>query len=464
MEAIVLNISSLMPMLAFALVIYLVLRAPNIRIPFARKTIKVDYGLAPLIGVGLLVLTLSINGGTIANGIIGTETIRPYAILIFFMSLAYICVSLDMTGFFAYLSLVAMRAAKGDGRRLFLYFFLLSSFLTLFTSNDIVILTLTPIIYYFSKNAKVDPTPYLIAEFFAANIWSVALYIGNPTNIIVAQAYKLSFVEYSRWMALPAITAGTVCVALLWLIFRRRIPGKFQVPEVSPEDALKSKEGAVVGSIMLAACLVTLSLSSLINVPIWLITLFYAGAMFAHDLLRYEIRVFRGSKKFDSYLPRMKEISLRMPWKIVPFVLGLFIMVESLSVYNWTGMMASAISAASASVPAAVFIMGPLSSLASNLMNNQPMTILFTKVLQNSSFATSAAAQKGSMFALILGSNLGANLTLIGALAGIMWAKILVNKGCPITFREFSKYGFMIMPFVIAAGCLVIVLELMFLV
>jgi Na+/H+ antiporter NhaD/arsenite permease-like protein len=105
--------------------------------------------------------------------------------------------------------------------------------------------------------------------------------------------------------------------------------------------------------------------------------------------------------------------------------------------------------------------MGFLSSFASNITNNQPMTILFTRTLQNNLFIAPATATKGAMFALILGSNFGANLTMIGALAGIMWGKILFDKGCSISFKEFSKYGILIMPLVIAAACLVLVVELM---
>jgi Na+/H+ antiporter NhaD/arsenite permease-like protein len=136
-------------------------------------------------------------------------------------------------------------------------------------------------------------------------------------------------------------------------------------------------------------------------------------------------------------------------------------MVESLSVYGWTDKLASSISAVSTNIFLAVFIMGFLSSFASNITNNQPMTILFTRTLQNNLFIAPATATKGAMFALILGSNFGANLTMIGALAGIMWGKILFDKGCSISFKEFSKYGFLIMPLVIAAACLVLVVELM---
>jgi arsenical pump membrane protein len=87
-------------------------------------------------------------------------------------------------------------------KKFLFYFFFLSSVITLFTSNDIVILTLTPIIFYFGKHAKVRMMPYLIAEFFAANIWSMFLYIGNPTNIIVAMASGL---PVSRCVTPPTI-------------------------------------------------------------------------------------------------------------------------------------------------------------------------------------------------------------------------------------------------------------------
>ncbi|MGF3585413.1 MAG: SLC13 family permease, partial [Thermoplasmatota archaeon] len=100
----------------------------------------------------------------------------------------------------------------------FFLFILLYLYLTIFTSNDIIILTFTPFIYYFTKNAGIDPKLYLIAEFFAANTWSMMLYIGNPTNILLAAAFDLRFDEYFKWMFLPAIVAGLVNMILLYLV------------------------------------------------------------------------------------------------------------------------------------------------------------------------------------------------------------------------------------------------------
>jgi Na+/H+ antiporter NhaD/arsenite permease-like protein len=138
---------ALSSIVTFAIVILLVFKQPAFRLPFTSRQVKIDYGIAPVLGVMLLVATFSINYESILKGIIGDSTIQPYAILILFMALAYICLSLDETGLFAYLALHATKASGNSGKKLFLYFFLLSSFLTMFTSNDIVILTMTPIIY-----------------------------------------------------------------------------------------------------------------------------------------------------------------------------------------------------------------------------------------------------------------------------------------------------------------------------
>jgi arsenical pump membrane protein len=76
-------------------------------------------------------------------------------------------------------------------------------------------LTFTPFIYYFTKHAKIDPVPYLIGEFFAANTWSIMLYIGNSTNIVLATVFQIDFLEYFKWMFLPTIAAGLVNLMLL---------------------------------------------------------------------------------------------------------------------------------------------------------------------------------------------------------------------------------------------------------
>ena len=85
---------------------------------------------------------------------------------------------------------------------------------------------------------------------------------------------------------------------------------------------------------------------------------------------------------------------------------------------------------------------------------------LFTQILFSPSFTLEGSLKYGAMLALIMGSNFGANFTLIGALAGIMWHRILLDKEVRISFKEFAINGLKIMPFVVLLAGLALILEI----
>jgi len=459
--------------LAFAVMIFFIVRPSEIRIPGISRKIKADYVIGSIIGVLLLILFGVLTPDQALASLVGRPGFSPYTIIILFMSVAYIAISLDSTGFFEYVALKLIMHSGGDGRRLFFYFYFLSGFITLFTSNDIVILTLTPIIFYFGKHAKIKVLPYLIAEFFAANIWSMFLYIGNPTNIIAASASGINIIEYSVWMILPTIAAGLTCLGILYLVFRNNVSITFTIPkDINPDDFLKDKRSALVtfGTFVLTLC--TLFLSPFLGLEMWTVALLFATALFVYDAgiafdeyykdhLQY-YRVFKHyvhRQQTKIYEFRLHLIADRMPWKIIPFLVCSFIMVESLVVSGITDMMAKFISMLSFNIFSATLSMGFLSAFAANLVNNQPMTVLFTKITESSQFVMPAGTKLASIFSLIIGSNLGANITLIGALAGIMWVKIIRDKKQTVSYGSFAKLGLLVMPPVIVAACGVLALE-----
>ena len=442
------DVFSIIAILTFALTIFLAFKQPMVKIPFTSKYVKINYGMAPLIGVAILLATFTINLNTAAAGIIGSAQVKPWSIIILIISLAYVCVSLDYTGFFEYVSLKVAKASKNSGRKLFIYFFLLTTLLTLFTDNNIVILTMTLIIFYVAKNAGINPIPFLFVQFFTVNILGIALYIGNPANIVAADAYGLGFVEFAKWMLLPAFLAGATCLLLFWLLFRRDIPRRIKPTKIEPSSALKSRRGAIFGFAVLVLTIIFMSLpTDLLGIPLWGIALFFAMVMIVHDVI--------------SYRSKISAISSRMPWEVVPFLIGLFIIVESLAATGWTELLGSQLASISGSTIAVVFGVCILSSLSAGVMCNHPMSIFFVRAFQSPAFvAAPQAARLGGTLALIAGSSFGANLILIGSLAGIMWTKILADKGCSITFSQFSKRGFLIMPIVMGVTCLTFLVEL----
>ena len=79
------------------------------------------------------------------------------------------------------------------------------------------------------------------------------------------------------------------------------------------------------------------------------------------------------------------------------------------------------------------FTIGIISALSSNLLNNIPMSVLFESIV--------SGASNTAVYGAVVGSNLGAFITPVGALAGIMWNKILVRHDVKLPFIKFVLYG-----------------------
>jgi Na+/H+ antiporter NhaD/arsenite permease-like protein len=198
------------------IVISVVVFQPALRIGslFKGKKVAVPYYIFPLIAVLILLIAGKFSLQTVSDGLLGDDDIQPLAIVCIFMTLAYICIALDHTGFFHWVSYAMLRAAGDSGSRLYLYAYILTALLTVLTDNGVVVLTLTPILIYFtSKTENVGPIPFVTTEFYVAQVAGAARLIGNPATIIVSQAQGLDFVSYMRWMMLP-----TVC-ALIFMYF-----------------------------------------------------------------------------------------------------------------------------------------------------------------------------------------------------------------------------------------------------
>ena len=217
----------------------------------------------PLIGIVALFI-----GGAMTlkqiyeGGIKGDQNIQPYAIMLLFIPLAYVCVSLDSTGALSYISLRVVRSIGSSRIRLFFSFYILSALMASFSSNDIVILTLTPMVAYCSKYAECSPWPFLFAMYTAANLSSIFFETGNATNIIVAEAFQISFGNYFVHMAFLSMVTSLLGSIILFIIFRKKIQGSFTPPTFDPESTLIDPRGGIVHAIILSLCLIGMGITS----------------------------------------------------------------------------------------------------------------------------------------------------------------------------------------------------------
>ncbi len=395
----------------------LVLLKPAVHV--GRVAISI-FWVAPALGVLALVLGGFISLAEIGAGLAASGAVNPLKILVLFFSMTLLSVFLDEAGFFRYLAGQIMGRAGTGQTRLFFSLYLAVSVLTVFTSNDIIVLTFTPFICYFAKNAEIDPLPYLFCEFVAANTWSMALIIGNPTNIYLAAGSGMDFAAYTAKMLLPTVLAGGTSLLMLWILFRHKLkaPIAGKAPEALPMD----RPAVLLGGVLLGGCVLLLVLSSYLSLPMWLIAAAFCAALY---LVATVMQVLRGRS-----LRLITRSLLRAPLDIIPFVLSMFVLVLALERVE-----AAAAFAGLLSGRGEILRYGVASFLTANLLNNIPMSVLFATVVSAGSGST------GALFAAVIGSNLGAFLTPMGALAGIMWIAMLKEQGISLSFKKFTLYG-----------------------
>ena len=371
----------------------------------------------------LLFNCISIN--EVIDGLFSSSTINPIKILLLFLSMTFLSIFLDEVGFFKFLASLLIRKCKSNQHTLFVMLYILVAILTIFTSNDIVILTFTPFICYFSKNANINPIPYLVAEFAAANTWSMMLIIGNPTNIYLATSAGITFIEYLKVMFIPSVLSGLVQIFIMVVLFNKTLNKTIEIE--GKQKRIKDKVSLIIGLDHLIACLILLIVSSYVNLPMWIICVFCAISLLFSISLYYKI-------KHRSFFT-LKQTFIRLPWNLIPFVISMFIIVLSLNKQGITEIIGNMLGDKNI-----VFNYGIASFLSSNLINNIPMSVLFSSVPNMSNTIDSYKA----IYSIIIGSNVGAFLTPIGALAGIMFTDLIRRQNIKYSFLSFIKYGLII--------------------
>ena len=386
------------------------------------KTSVSIFWAVPFIGALIMILTGHANVNEIISQFTSDSAVNPLKILILFISMTLISIYLDCVGFFRFLASKVLSSAGKNQKALFFFLYITVSVLTVFNSNDIIVLTFTPFICYFAKNAKIDPIPYLITEFIAANTWSMILIIGNPTNIYLATNAGATFSEYTLKMALPTIASGIISLVILYLIFRKRLSNP--ITGIGKNETIKDKPAVIIGLIHLTGSIIMMVISSYISLPMWIIAAVFCLSLFITSSVYFIIT----KKGFRVLADSVK----RTPVETIPFVLSMFVIVLALQNSGITTIIAEKLSEGNT-----VFTFGATSFLASNLINNIPMSVLYSAITN----AADPSAYTQALYASIIGSNLGAFFTPLGALAGIMWTNLLKTSNVRMNFVRFTKYG-----------------------
>ena len=190
---------------------------------FVRYSFPLNFITAPVIADLFLLAIGAIGRREVKEGTVGSENIKPYDIMIFFITLAYIAISIDASGLIRYLAFKVLQWGGRVGHRLFFYLYLLWAVLSAAVGNDPVILSGTAFLAYMTRVSSniIHPRAWIHSQFALANIGSAVLVTSNPTNLVLAGAFQIKFIKYTAYMIVPVVLTIIVLFPfLLYIVFQ----------------------------------------------------------------------------------------------------------------------------------------------------------------------------------------------------------------------------------------------------
>ncbi|KAJ3561049.1 hypothetical protein NP233_g10436 [Leucocoprinus birnbaumii] len=259
-----------------------------IRLPYlGRRNIPINLNTAPILAIAILWASQCLGPEQIRNGIVGTEGIKPYNILILFISLAYMAITLDITGILQAAAFWVSNRGGSNGHKLYLYFYIMLTLISMILGNDPVILSGTVFLVYYTAATQLKPLAWLMSEFAAANTASMVLFVGNPTNVVICEGFGINNAAFTAYTILPFVACNVFCFVALAIQFRGKeyVPRKLNITgQLNVREVLKDPVGAIFGSIILGSCLIVVLVLSFLHIDVWKIILPFAGVKFLFDM------------------------------------------------------------------------------------------------------------------------------------------------------------------------------------
>ena len=315
------------------------------------------------------------------------------------------------------------RGNHGQPRRLLGRVFLAATATTAVLSLDATAVLLTPVVLATVRSTGAPPRPHLYATAHLSNTASLLLPVSNLTNLLAYSAAGLSFTRFGALMAGPWLVAVAAEYLLFRMVFRHEL-----VDRPVPTTTVGNEPVPVLVLSVLAVTLVGFAVISLVGLsPAW-------AALAGASVLA--VRSLSQGRSTPAGI---------LGWINLPFlafVLALGVVVKAVMVNGLDS--AAARLLPSGTGLAALFAIAAVAAVLSNLVNNLPAVLVLLPL--------AAATGPGAVLAVLIGVNIGPNLTYIGSLSNLLWRNLLHQQGEPTSARQFSALGLLTVPVSLAGA------------
>jgi len=382
------------------------------------RPFRVPEWIWPALGSALLLL-----GGLIPISTAASAILKGMDVYLFLIGMMLLSETARSHGVFDWLATLAVNHAAGSTTRLFTLIYLTGVAVTTFMSNDATAVVLTPAVFAAARRAKADPLPMLFACALIANAASFVLPLSNPANLVLYDGTLPSLGAWLASFALPSFLSIAATYALLRFVNRSHL--RNACASVVEETRLGSGgKAAFIGIVLTAGLLLTVSAC---DQPLGLPTVL-AGVATALGV---------------SALARQSPLAVArgISWGVLPLVAGLFILVAAVDRAGFIAYLAELLRDAVRQDNAIASLWsGTILAFSSNIMNNLPAGLIASEAVAQ------AHAPRLVVDNLLIGVDLGPNLSVTGSLATILWLQVIRREGENVSFLQFLQVGVVIMP------------------
>lgn len=335
--------------------------------------------------------------------------------------LARLC---DDEGLFHAAGGMIARVTSGSQNRLLASVFVVAAAVTVILSLDATVMLLTPVVLATARNLAVPARPHAYSTAHLANSASLLLPVSNLTNLLAFGAAGLSFIHFAAVMTLPWLVALLVEFVLLrWIFATDLLVAPRRDKSTEPIDV------PIFALVVLGLTLVGFAVTSLLGFsPAWAAL---AGVLVlgGHSLARGHTTLAR--------------IAVAVDVPFLAFVLGLGVVVDAVMTNGLESTMRQVVPDGQGLL--ALLGIAAVAAVLSNVVNNLPAVLVLLPLV--------TVAGPAAVLAVLIGVNIGPNLTYVGSLANLLWRSV-IRRDLQVGFGEFSRIGLCTTPAVLIAAVL----------